>query len=93
MSTSPATKKQKTANGSASTAAPCEVVRGDLMQPASRKALREAFKTAEPYTHAVLKDVFDSDLLKQVRCWRFALLPCLRCSRRGLDGGGSYAIA
>lgn len=43
------------------------VVNAALLSDGSRKALREAFRVAEPFTHCVFEQPFDAPLLRNVR--------------------------
>eukprot|EP00879_Flechtneria_rotunda_P017131 GHRR01017941.1.p1 GENE.GHRR01017941.1~~GHRR01017941.1.p1 ORF type:complete len:466 (+),score=131.78 GHRR01017941.1:259-1656(+) len=43
------------------------VIRQDLLSAESRKQLRQQHDAAKPYTHLVLKDLFDPTLLRAVR--------------------------
>ncbi len=60
-------KKQKTSNTEskgASPSAPAAVINPALL--ASSTTLRTQFDTSQPYTHLVLRDLFDADFLRKV---------------------------
>jgi hypothetical protein len=59
----PAAKRAKTSADGGTT----HVIREDLLSSSSRGRLRQEHDTSGPYTHVVLKDLCEPDLLRAVR--------------------------
>lgn len=62
----PASKKQKTA-AAADSGAAAAVIRQSLLSGDSRSQLRQQHDSSGPYTHLVLKELADEQLLRAVR--------------------------
>lgn len=63
----PASKKQKTAAAAADSGAAAAVIRQSLLSGDSRSQLRQQHDSSGPYTHLVLKELADEQLLRAVR--------------------------
>lgn len=82
----PCAKKQKTnetVTTGATPSAPAAVINPALLS--SRTKLRTQFDTSQPYTHLVLRDLFDADFLRQVHrqgvaCCAYTTAPPIPCT-------------
>lgn len=63
----PAAKRAKTASGTPAANGTLGVIRQGLLSDESRKQLRQDHDTSGPYTHLVLKELCDQELLRAVR--------------------------